>query len=315
MPHAVRPISAVVAAAVLFGTAGTVRELGPDSTTPLGVGVTRVVIGTAVLWLAVWWGRRAGSIPAISAPVCTSRWLILLGGLGVATYTPAFFEAVERTGVAVGTIVGVGSGPFFAGALEWAWRGVRPSWWWTIGTVVTVTGGAVLVLAQSASGSASDPIDAIGLTFALAAGFGYALYSVTSKVVMERGVAPVLTLASTFLVGSVAVAVLAVREPFGWITTGAGLVMALQLGVLATGVAYILYGYGLQRLTSATTVTLVLAEPLTATLLAVMVLDESIAPVAWIGIIGLLGGLVLVGRTAHVSFEPVPDDVPDQSGI
>lgn len=309
----------MVAAAVLFGTAGTVRELGPDSTTALGVGATRIVIGTLVLWLAVWWGRRAGSIPSISEPVRTSRWLILLGGFGVATYTPAFFEAVERTGVAVGTIVGVGSGPFFAGALEWVWRGVRPSRWWTIGTVVTVSGGAVLVLAQSASdsasGSASEPIDAVGITFALAAGFGYALYSVTSKVVMERGVAPVLTLASTFLVGSVAVAVLAVGEPFGWITTGAGLVMALQLGVLATGVAYILYGYGLQRLTSATTVTLVLAEPLTATMLAVLVLDESIAPVAWIGIVGLLAGLLLVGRTAHVSFEPVPSDMRDQSGI
>lgn len=315
MPHTVRPILAVVAAAVLFGTAGTVRELGPDGTTPLGVGATRIVIGTTVLWLAVWWARRAGSIPAISEPIRTSRWLILIGGFGVATYTPAFFEAVERTGVAVGTIVGVGSGPFFAGALEWAWRGVRPSRWWTIGTIITVAGGAVLVLAESASDSSSEPIEAAGITFALAAGFGYALYSVTSKVVMERGVAPVLTLASTFLVGSVAVAALAVGEPFGWITTRAGIVMALQLGVLATGIAYILYGYGLQRLTSATTVTLVLAEPLTATLLAVLVLDESIAPVAWIGIVGLLAGLLLVGRTAHVSFEPVPTDMPDQSGI
>lgn len=300
---------------MLFGTAGTARELGPDGTTPLGVGATRIVIGTTVLWLAVWWGRRAGSIPAIVAPIRTTCWLILLGGLGVATYTPAFFEAVARTGVAVGTIVGVGSGPFFAGALEWAWRGVRPSRWWAIGTVVTVLGGAVLVLAQSASSSTSTPIDAIGITFALAAGFGYALYSVTSKVVMERGVAPVLTLASTFLVGSVAVAVLAVGEPFGWITTGAGLVMALQLGVLATGVAYILFGYGLQRLTSATTVTLVLAEPLTATLLAVLVLDESIVPVAWVGILGLLVGLLIVGRTARVSFEPVPSDVADQSEV
>ena len=84
--------------------------------------------------------------------------------------------------------------------------------------------------------------------------------------------------------------------------------MALQLGVLATGLAYLLYGFGLQRLTSATTVTLVLAEPLTATLLAVLVLDETIVPVAWIGIVGLLAGLLIVGRTAHVSFEPVPDD-------
>jgi len=232
--------------------------------------------------------------------------VILIGGLGVAIYTPMFFEAVERTGVAVGTIVAVGSGPFFAGALEWVWRGVRPGRWWVLGTVVTVAGGSVLVLAQRGSGPTGAPVDAAGVAFALGAGFGYALYSVTSKVVMERGVDPILTLASTFLVGSIAVALMAIREPFGWITSSEGVLMALQLGVLATGLAYILYGFGLQRLTSATTVTLVLAEPLTATFLAVLVLDETIVPVAWIGIAGLLAGLLIVGRTARVSFEPVP---------
>ena len=299
---------AVVAAAALFGTAGTARELGPDGTTPLGVGAVRIVIGTAVLWTAVWWALRRGSISAVAAPIRSNRWVILVGGLGVAIYTPMFFEAVERAGVAVGTIVGVGSGPFFAGALEWAWRGVRPSRWWALGTAITVSGGAVLVLAQDAGRSTSEPGDAVGIAFALAAGFGYALYSVTSKVVMERNVDPVLTLAATFLVGAIAVALLAVDEPFGWITSGPGLLMALHLGVLATGFAYLLYGYGLQRLSSATTVTLVLAEPLTATMLAVLVLDESIVAAAWVGIVGLLVGLLIVGRTAHVSFEPVPDD-------
>ena len=143
-----RPLLAVIAAAALFGTAGTARELGPDGTTALAVGATRIVIGTAVLWLAVWWSRRSGSVSAVAAPVRPNRWVILLGGLGVAIYTPAFFEAVERTGVAVGTIVAVGSGPFFAGAMEWVWRGVRPSSGWAVGTIVTVGGGAVLVLAQ-----------------------------------------------------------------------------------------------------------------------------------------------------------------------
>ncbi len=241
--------------------------------------------------------------------------MILLGGLGVAVYTPTFFEAVQRAGVAVGTIVAVGSGPFFAGAMEWGWRGVRPSRWWALGTTVTVTGGAWLVLAQNAGTTAGEPVDVVGIVFALSAGAGYALYSVTAKVAIERGVDPVLTLASMFLVGAVAVVALAVREPFGWLGSIDGAVMALQLGVLATGAAYLLFGYGLQRLSSATTVTLVLAEPLTATMLAVVVVGEQIEPLAWIGIFGLLGGLLIVGRTAEVSFEPVPvSDARVQSG-
>ena len=40
---------AVLAAAVLFGTTGTSQALGPDGTTPLSVGVMRMVIGGTVL--------------------------------------------------------------------------------------------------------------------------------------------------------------------------------------------------------------------------------------------------------------------------
>ena len=84
--------------------------------------------------------------------------------------------------------------------------------------------------------------------------------------------------------------------------------MALELGVVATGVAYVLFGFGLHRLSSATTVTLVLAEPLTAALLATIVLDESIGALGWLGIAVLLAGLVVVGRTADVSIEPLDPD-------
>jgi DME family drug/metabolite transporter len=191
--------------------------------------------------------------------------------------------------------------------MEWGWRGVQPSRGWFVGTVVTVMGGALLVL--SADSSPADAVDGVGLLLALAAGAGYALYSVTAKTTMSAGVAPTLALAVPFTVGAIAVAVLAAREPFEWLTTGDGALMALHLGVLATGAAYLLFGYGLHRLTSATTVTLVLAEPLTATLLATLVLDESIAPLGWIGVAVVLAGLLVVGRTADVSIEPVPQSV------
>jgi DME family drug/metabolite transporter len=228
-----------------------------------------------------------------------------LGGVGVATYTPAFFAAVERLGVAMGTVVAIGSGPFFAGALEWGWRGVRPSRAWLVGTMITVTGGTILVVAQS--GGQSEDVDSLGgLLFALLSGGGYALYSVTSKTTMARGVDPTLALAGPFSVGVAVVALLAVREPYDWLATGSGVLMALHLGVVATGVAYLLFGYGLHRLTTATTVTLVLAEPVTATMLAVVVLDESLAVAAWIGIVVLLAGLVVVGRTARVTVDSLP---------
>ncbi len=306
MPGTARPIGAVVAAAALFGTAGTAQELGPNGTTPLGIGAARIAVGTIVLWAAV---GLTPSRPSFAGLLRTFRTMwrpIVIGGVGVAVYTPAFFAAVDRTGVAVGTVVGIGSGPFFAGALEWAWRATRPSLGWLIGTLVTVGGGVVLVVAQSGGES---QVDALGVAFALAAGAGYALYSVTSKVTMETGLAPTAALAAPFTVGAIVVVVLAAREPYGWLASPDGLAMAAHLGVLATGVAYVLFGYGLHRLTSATTVTLVLAEPLTASLLAVVVLDESISAGGWVGIALVLIGLVAVGRSAQLT------GAPDRRGV
>jgi DME family drug/metabolite transporter len=289
-------------AAVLFGTAGTAQALGPDAATPLGVGAERIAVGTAVLWLAI---VVAGpSLADVTAAVRTNWRPMLFGGIGVAIYTPAFLMAVDRTGVAVGTVVAIGVGPFCAGAMEWGWRSVRPSSGWFLGTVVTVAGGALLV--ASTESSSTDGVDGVGVLLALGAGAGYALYSVTAKSTMSAGVPPTLALAAPFTVGAIVVALLAVREPFGWITTRDGAVMALHLGVAATGLAYLLFGYGLHRLTSATTVTLVLAEPLTATLLATVVLDETIAALGWLGVGAVLLGLFVVGRTAEVSIEPVP---------
>lgn len=296
------PIAAVLVAAMLFGTAGTAQELGPDTTTPLGVGAVRIVLGTCVLWIVILWGTDAAARRRLSESLRPNRLLVLIGGIGVATYTPMFLIAVDRTGVAVGTVVAIGSGPFFAGAFEWLGRGVRPRLGWLVGTVVVVSGGVLLVASVQ---NGADQIDGVGIACALLAGAGYALYSVTAKTTMGRGVDSTLAMAAPFTIGAAAVAALAVGEPFGWLGEPGGALMALELGVLATGMAYVLFGSGLHRLTSATTVTLVLAEPLTAALLATIVLDESIGALGWLGIAVLLAGLVVVGRTAEVSIEPL----------
>jgi drug/metabolite transporter (DMT)-like permease len=50
----------VLLAAVLFGTTGTAQALGPDGTSPLTVGASRIAIGGAALVaIAHIWGRRS----------------------------------------------------------------------------------------------------------------------------------------------------------------------------------------------------------------------------------------------------------------
>ena len=287
----------MVLAAVLFGTSGTARELGPDSASSLSVGAARITIGSVVLWIVVLANRRHDALPS-SAALRSVRSLLAIGGLGVAIYTPLFFVAVDRAGVAIGTVVAIASGPFFAAGLDWVFRRVRPTAVWLRGTVVTVFGVTVLIVAVDSGGAG---VDLLGVAAAMAAGFGYATYSVTSKATMERGLASTTALAIPFTIGVVVVLVLSGGESASWLGTPDGLAMALYLGIVATGLAYVLFGYGLRRLTSATAVTLVLAEPLTAALLAAVVLDEVIPWVGWIGVGVVLVGLVAVGRSAQPS--------------
>ncbi len=286
--------AAVVLAAVLFGTSGTARELGPDSASSLSVGAARITIGSVVLWIVVLANRHREPLPS-AAEIRSVRSLLVVGGLGVAVYTPLFFVAVDRAGVAVGTVAAIASGPFFAAGLDWTFRGVRPTRAWLRGTVVTVIGVTVLIAAVD---SGETGVDLLGVAAALAAGSGYATYSVTSKATMERGLSSTAALAIPFTIGVVVVLASSAREPSNWLSTPEGVAMALYLGVVATGLAYVLFGFGLRRLPSATAVTLVLAEPLTATLLAAVVLDESIPWTGWLGVAAVVIGLTLVGRRA-----------------
>ena len=69
----------------------------------------------------------------------------------------------------------------------------------------------------------------------------------------------------------------------------------LWLGLVATTVAYLLFGIGLRELQPGHIATLNLFEPAVATLLGVLVLGETLGAVGWIGCLLVLAALALLG--------------------
>jgi drug/metabolite transporter, DME family len=264
----------VLLAALCFGTTGTAQALGPAGLSPAGVGAARILVGGALL--VVVGGARLTRL---------SPRPLLVAAVGVAAYQLCFFAAVTDTGVAVGTVVAIGSGPALAGAFEWALDGRVPTRAWAAATALACAGVAMLALA-GADAAVSLP----GVALALGAGASYAAYTLAAKRQLRAGNAPETVMAGAFGLGALLLLpVLAATGP-GWLLEPGGAALALFLGIVPTAVAYVLFARGLNRLSAAETATLTLAEPLTATLLGVIVLAEDISAPAALG-----AGLVLMG--------------------
>ena len=283
----------VLAAAILWGTTGTAQSLAPPHLSAYWIGALRLVVAAgffAVYGLVtVRRGCWAGDLRALP-------WgRMLLAGICVASYNLAFFAGVKASGVAVGTAVALGSGPVWAGVLQWLFtRQIpRPAWW--LGTLLAVVGGTLMVLGgvdgHNAHGDQATSL--FGTLLCLTSGLSYAAYALINQRLVRFASPATVTLCVFSVAALVAVPVaLAVSGPFT--ATASDVLVVGYLGVVATGVAYLLFSYALRWVTSATAVTLALAEPLVAFSLAVTVLHEPTGLSAWIGLAGVLAGLLLV---------------------
>jgi DME family drug/metabolite transporter len=277
----------VLAAAVLWGTTGTAQSLAPPHLSAYWIGALRLVVAAAFFavygLLTVPRNRWAGDLRGLA-------WgQVLLAGMCIAGYNLAFFAGVKANGVAIGTAVALGSGPVWAGVLQWlSTRHIpHPAWW--LGTLLAVAGGMLMVL----GGSATQAASLHGTLLCLAAGLAYAAYAVLNQRLVRNAPPATVTLCVFGAAALLAVPVaLAVSGRFA--ATASDVLVVGYLGVVATGVAYLLFSFALRWVSSATAVTLALAEPLVAFGLAVAVLHEPTTLGAWVGLGGVLAGLAVV---------------------
>ena len=215
-----------------------------------------------------------------------------VGAIGVAIFQLCYFLAVDRTGVAVGTVATIGSGPMFAGLIAAAIDRRAPPARWLIGTGLGVGGVALLGLMGR-----DTTVDTAGIALAFAAGLGWAVFATVGKHQIEHGRDSTASMAAMFSGGAVLLAPLLVWHHPNWVASGSGILVAVYLGVATVGVAYTLYGYALRHLTTPSVVTLTLLEPITAATLGAVVVHERILAIGWVGICLVLVGLVLVAYT------------------
>lgn len=276
----VLPYIFVLLAAMLWGTIGTTQTYLQEGVSSIAVAATRSLIGGGLLLIVALAMRK------INFKTWSWKWTIL-AALTIALFQTLFFTSVRFTGVALGTVVTIGSSPVFAGIMEWIFWKRKPSKVWGIATLLAIVGCILLFVNK---GEAT--VDPIGIVLALSAGVMFALYTNCSKQLTENeetlpAVAMTFTLCAIMLLPFS-------QQGVTWVFEVQNLLPMLFMALAATSLAYIFYLAGLEKISSSSAVTLSLAEPLTASLLGVFLVGEYLSPTSWVGVAMLLGGIVVL---------------------
>ncbi|MFD1204630.1 MULTISPECIES: EamA family transporter [Sporosarcina] len=271
----------VLLGAMLWGTTGTAQTFMPQTVHPLAVGASRLAVGGFTLLI----------IMLILRKIDFRNWpwkATILSALAMAIFQYCFFTSIRLTGIAIGTVVAIGSAPMFSGFIEWLMLKRRPTKIWLIATSLAIIG--CVLLFSNKEGMIVNPA---GVTLSLCAGLLFAFYTLFNKEVLKKADA-IPSVAVIFSVSAIMLLpFLFLFETEGLLTVP-GISTMIYLGIAATSVAYILFSSGLRHIPSSSAVTLSLAEPLTASILSVIIVGERLDLVSWTGVLLLLGGIVVL---------------------
>lgn len=275
------PLLLVLLAAVFWGTTGTAQTFAPANTHPISFGAMRLVFGGATLLLFV----------LLQGKLTLKNWRlkeVFIAALCMACYQPFFFSAVKMTGVAIGTVVALGSSPILAGIMEWLFNKKNPTSSWWLATIVAICGCLLLF-----SNDSAVHINPFGILLAIGAGLSFATYTLVSKELLKTQ-APEAVVAIVFTVAACMLVPLLFIFDLSWLLKINGLATSLYLGVFATGISYFLFIKSLVKIPASTAVTLSLFEPLTAALLGTFLVGETLTLQSWLGVTMIFLAIVVV---------------------
>ena len=205
-----------------------------------------------------------------------------IGGL-VAAFIGSYFAAISLIGIALAAVVAICSAPLFTTVLAVVFLRERLTPAPIVGLGAGVAGTALIFVGRGDVAVTSGSRAVGGLLLALVAGFAFA-----SRIVLVRGfvsrIHPIQLAAligcgtAVFLAGMVA----ARREGLGSVT--AGWPWVVYLGVVPMTFAPLLHAAGLLRISSIPAAIAGLLEPLTATLVALLIFGEHLATISWVGV-------------------------------
>ncbi len=276
----------MVAGGLMLGTLGVFLEEAGQS--PFTAVWFRCAFGLLALtaWFAAtrrWRDLRlsgAARVAAVSAGVlAVVNWLL-------------FFEAIERTSISVATVV-VHVQPFLVMAFG--------AWWWKerVGRAQALAALAALVGLALASGWVDGALTGVGgsssyvwgVALALLNSVGYAALTLIAN--RARGVSPLALAWWHCAVGAVVLLWWPLTQ--GWPAAGPAWAWLAGLGVIHTGLAYVVLYAGVARLTAGRVAVLQFVYPASAVAVDWLVYGRALSANQLAGVLVMLVALVVAG--------------------
>jgi drug/metabolite transporter, DME family len=281
-----RGLLLILLAGMLWGTSGVTSKAlnGLAETTPISIATLRLALAAPVL-LALSWRTVGAHGFKVSRPDLA---LMIFAGASMGMSQACYFSAIPRAGVAAATLVAVCTAPVLVALLSAALLRERLTLAVGGALVCALLGTVLLVdVGSSQAGSQANAME--GILLAVGAGLTSALLILTSRRLAGRchplqSIAIVVTVGAALLLAasSLTTGVVVSYPPAGW-------ALLLYLGLVPTALAYGLFFNGMRGATATVASIGALAEPLTSTLLAMIIFGERL------GTLGLLGATLLVG--------------------
>jgi DME family drug/metabolite transporter len=225
-------------------------------------------------------GRTAGL-----SPVAVAAYRLTAGGV-----QSCYFAAVSLTSVSLATLITIGSAPVIVQGASRLLR--RPSSARPVTTCLALAGLGLLVGLPSGGFGESAVLASAGL--AVAAASGFAALTLLGGVPVD-GLDELTTVGFGFLAGGALLMAVAAMAGYslGFTPRPAAIGLLIALGTGPTAIAYTLYLRGLRTSPAGTAALISLLEPLTGTVLAVLLLGNRLGPVSIAGAVLLALAVIL----------------------
>jgi drug/metabolite transporter, DME family len=279
----------LIVAGTTWGTAGAVASLvyRTSDLGPVSLSFWRCAAGLMVL-LAV---RLVRPRARTAAPEPLGRRALRVGasGVGLAVFQTAYFAAVRSTGLAVATVVTLGAGPVLIALGARLTLGERLG----RGGAVAVT-GALAGLGVLTLGGADASVRPLGVLLGLLSAAGCCVMTLITRAARAESSG---TSVAVFAVTSLCLLPLALAEGLLPHTARPALLLGLlaYLATVPTALAYGLYFAAAAVVRSTTVSVIMLLEPVSAAVLAVLLFGERLTPAV------LLGTLLMLGAVAGLA--------------